>query len=164
MSRVVILKIGDGSFETGFSVTLEIRDNNRLIAPFAEGKLVPNLDIADALQNYRRAYYHWVKSQPSLGITVPHSMITHAAVGDPRDKLRQATQTLKDSLNEWLNSSYLSSIQNHILFHIGTESEVRFLSKLPTLIYNKFPGSVGIFYTNGVPMWKLLLLSREIPR
>jgi branched-chain amino acid transport system substrate-binding protein len=126
MSRVVILKIGDGSFETGFSVTLEIRDNHLLIAPFAEGTLVPNLDIADALQNYRRAYYHWVASQPSLGITVPHSMITHAAVGDPRDNLRQATQTLKDSLNEWLNSSYLSSIQNHILFHIGTESEVRF--------------------------------------
>jgi len=126
MSRVVILKIGDGSFETGFSVTLEIRDNHLLIAPFTEGKLVPNLDIADALQNYRRAYYHWVKSQPSLGITVPHSMITHAAVGDPRDNLKKATKTLKDSLNEWLNSSSLSSIQNHILFHIGTESEVRF--------------------------------------
>ncbi|NCQ69653.1 MAG: ABC transporter substrate-binding protein [Microcystis aeruginosa W13-15] len=126
MSRVVILKIGDGSFETGFSVTLEIRDNHLLIAPFTEGKLVPNLDIADALQNYRRAYYHWVKSQPSLGITVPHSMITHAAVGDPRDNLKKATKTLKDSLNEWLNSSSLSSIQNLILFHIGTESEVRF--------------------------------------
>ncbi len=126
MSRVVILKIGEGNFATGFSVTLEIRDNHRLIAPFAEGKLVPNLDIADALQNYRRAYYHWVKSQPSLGITVPHSMITHAAVGDPRENLRKATKTLKDSLNEWLNSSSLSSIQNHILFHIGTESEVRF--------------------------------------
>ncbi|MCE2669491.1 MAG: ABC transporter substrate-binding protein [Microcystis sp.] len=126
MSRVVILKIGDGSFETGFSVTLEIRDNHLLIAPFAEGTLVPNLDIADALQNYRRAYYHWVASQPSLGITVPHSMITHAAVGDPRENLRKATKTLKDSLNEWLNSSSLSSIQNHILFHIGTESEVRF--------------------------------------
>lgn len=126
MSRVVILKIGEGNFETGFSVTLEIRDNHRLIAPFAEGKLVPNLDIADALQNYRRAYYDWVKSQPSLGITVPHSMITHAAVGDPRENLRKATKTLKDSLNEWLNSSSLSSIQNRILFHIGTESEVRF--------------------------------------
>jgi branched-chain amino acid transport system substrate-binding protein len=126
MSRVVILKIGEGNFATGFSVTLEIRDNHRLIAPFAEGKLVPNLDIADALQNYRRAYYHWVKSQPSLGITVPHSMITHAAVGDPRENLRKATKTLKDSLNEWLNSSSLSSIQNRILFHIGTESEVRF--------------------------------------
>ncbi|MCA2684384.1 MAG: ABC transporter substrate-binding protein [Microcystis sp. M038S2] len=126
MSRVVILKIGDGSFETGFSVTLEIRDNHLLIAPFTDGKLVPNLDIADALQNYRRAYYHWVKSQPSLGITVPHSMITHAAVGDPRDNLKKATKTLKDSLNEWLNSSSLSSIQNLILFHIGTESEVRF--------------------------------------
>ncbi|MFO0164763.1 MAG: ABC transporter substrate-binding protein [Microcystis sp.] len=126
MSRVVILKIGDGSFETGFSVTLEIRDNHLLIAPFADGKLVPNLDIAAALQNYRRAYYHWVESQPSLGITVPHSMITHAAVGDPRENLRKATKTLKDSLNEWLNSSSLSSIQNHILFHIGTESEVRF--------------------------------------
>lgn len=126
MSRVVILKIGEGNFATGFSVTLEIRDNHRLIAPFAEGKLVPNLDIADALQNYRRAYYHWVKSQPSLGITVPLSMITHAAVGDPRENLRKATKTLKDSLNEWLNSSSLSSIQNRILFHIGTESEVRF--------------------------------------
>ncbi|MFN7865014.1 MAG: ABC transporter substrate-binding protein, partial [bacterium] len=126
MSRVVILKIGDGSFETGFSVTLEIRDNHLLIAPFAEGKLVPNLDIAAALQNYRRAYYHWVESQPSLGITVPHSMITHAAVGDPRDNLKKATKTLKDSLNEWLNSSSLSSIQNQILFHTGTQSEVRF--------------------------------------
>ena len=37
MSRVVILKIGEGNFATGFSVTLEIRDNHRLIAPFAEG-------------------------------------------------------------------------------------------------------------------------------
>ncbi|MFM6729816.1 MAG: ABC transporter substrate-binding protein [Microcystis panniformis] len=148
MSRVVILKIGDGSFETGFSVTLEIRDNYHLIAPFAEGRLVPNLDIADALQNYRRAYYHWVKSQPSLGITVPHSMITHAAVGDPRDNLRKATKTLKDSLNEWLNSSFLSSIQNLILFNIGTGSEVRFfiqtthfdLQQIPWECWNFLPG------------------------
>jgi branched-chain amino acid transport system substrate-binding protein len=114
--------------------------------------------------DYDTLFYYLLNLLATAIINNPNSMITNAAVGDPRDNLRQATQTLKDSLNEWLNSSYLSSIQNHILFHIGTESEVRFLSKLPTLIYNKFPGSVGIFYTNGVPMWKLLLLSREIPR
>ena len=163
MSRVVILKIGDGSFETGFSVTLEIRDNNRLIAPFAEGKLVPNLDIADALQNYRRAYYHWVKSQPSLGITVPHSMITHAAVGDPRDKLRQATQTLKDSLNEWLNSSYLSSIQNHILFHIGTESEVRFFIQTTHFDLQQIPWECWNFLHEWCPDVEIALTIQRNP-
>jgi branched-chain amino acid transport system substrate-binding protein len=163
MSRVVILKIGDGSFETGFSVTLEIRDNNRLIAPFAEGKLVPNLDIADALQNYRRAYYHWVKSQPSLGITVPHSMITHAAVGDPRDKLRQATQTLKDSLNEWLNSSYLSSIQNHILFHIGTESEVRFFIQTTHFDLQQIPWECWNFLHEWFPDLEIALTIQRNP-
>jgi branched-chain amino acid transport system substrate-binding protein len=163
MSRVVILKIGDGSFETGFSVTLEIRDNHLLIAPFTEGKLVPNLDIADALQNYRRAYYHWVKSQPSLGITVPHSMITHAAVGDPRDKLRQATQTLKDSLNEWLNSSYLSSIQNHILFHIGTESEVRFFIQTTHFDLQQIPWECWNFLHEWFPDLEIALTIQRNP-
>jgi branched-chain amino acid transport system substrate-binding protein len=163
MSRVVILKIGEGNFATGFSVTLEIRDNHRLIAPFAEGKLVPNLDIADALQNYRRAYYHWVKSQPSLGITVPHSMITHAAVGDPRDKLRQATQTLKDSLNEWLNSSYLSSIQNHILFHIGTESEVRFFIQTTHFDLQQIPWECWNFLHEWFPDLEIALTIQRNP-
>ncbi|TRU26913.1 MAG: branched-chain amino acid ABC transporter substrate-binding protein [Microcystis aeruginosa Ma_SC_T_19800800_S464] len=163
MSRVVILKIGEGNFATGFSVTLEIRDNNRLIAPFAEGKLVPNLDIADALQNYRRAYYHWVKSQPSLGITVPHSMITNAAVGDPRDNLRKATQTLKDSLNEWLNSSYLSSIQNHILFHIGTESEVRFFIQTTHFDLQQIPWESWNFLHEWCPDMEIALTIQRNP-
>ncbi len=163
MSRVVILKIGDGSFETGFSVTLEIRDNHRLIAPFAEGKLVPNLDIADALQNYRRAYYHWVASQPSLGITVPHSMITHAAVGDPRDNLRQATQTLKDSLNEWLNSSYLSSIQNRILFHIGNQSEVRFFIQTTHFDLQQIPWECWNFLHEWCPDAEIALTIQRNP-
>ncbi|MFO0147570.1 MAG: ABC transporter substrate-binding protein [Microcystis sp.] len=163
MSRVVILKIGEGNFATGFSVTLEIRDNHRLIAPFAEGKLVPNLDIADALQNYRRAYYHWVESQPSLGITVPHSMITNAAVGDPRDNLRQATQTLKDSLNEWLNSSYLSSIQNHILFHIGTESEVRFFIQTTHFDLQQIPWECWNFLHEWCPDVEIALTIQRNP-
>ncbi|GCL53741.1 putative branched-chain amino acid transport system substrate-binding protein [Microcystis aeruginosa NIES-3806] len=163
MSRVVILKIGDGSFETGFSVTLEIRDNHLLIAPFAEGRLVPNLDIADALQNYRRAYYHWVESQPSLGITVPDSMITHAAVGDPRDNLRQATQTLQDSLNEWLNSSYLSSIQNHILFHIGTKSEVRFFIQTTHFDLQQIPWECWNFLHQWCPDVEIALTIQRNP-
>ncbi|MCA2626701.1 MULTISPECIES: ABC transporter substrate-binding protein [unclassified Microcystis] len=163
MSRVVILKIGEGNFATGFSVTLEIRDNHRLIAPFAEGKLVPNLDIADALQNYRRAYYHWVESQPSLGITVPRSMITHAAVGDPRDNLRQATQTLKDSLNEWLNSSYLSSIQNHILFHIGTKSEVRFFIQTTHFDLQQIPWECWNFLHEWCPDVEIALTIQRNP-
>ncbi len=163
MSRVVILKIGEGNFETGFSVTLEIRDNHRLIAPFAEGKLVPNLDIADALQNYRRAYYHWVKSQPSLGITVPHSMITHAAVGDPRDNLRKATQTLKDSLNEWLNSSSLSSIQNRILFHIGNQSEVRFFIQTTHFDLQQIPWECWNFLHEWCPDVEIALTIQRNP-
>ncbi|MFM8297685.1 MAG: ABC transporter substrate-binding protein, partial [Microcystis aeruginosa] len=163
MSRVVILKIGEGNFETGFSVTLEIRDNYHLIAPFAEGKLVPNLDIADALQNYRRAYYHWVESQPSLGITVPHSMITNAAVGDPRDKLRQATQTLRDSLNTWLNSSYLSSIQNHILFHINTKSEVRFFIQTTHFDLQQIPWECWNFLHQWCPDAEIALTIQRNP-
>ncbi|MFN5969718.1 MAG: ABC transporter substrate-binding protein [Microcystis sp.] len=163
MSRVVILKIGEGNFETGFSVTLEIRDNHRLIAPFADGKLVPNLDIAAALQNYRRAYYHWVESQPSLGITVPHSMITHAAVGDPRDNLRKATQTLKDSLNEWLNSSSLSSIQNRILFHIGTESEVRFFIQTTHFDLQQIPWECWNFLRDWCPDVEIALTIQRNP-
>ncbi|MDB9431739.1 ABC transporter substrate-binding protein [Microcystis aeruginosa] len=163
MSRVVILKIGEGNFATGFSVTLEIRDNHRLIAPFAAGKLVPNLDIADALQNYRRAYYHWVKSQPNLGITVPHSMITNAAVGDPRDNLRQATQTLKDSLNEWLNSSYLSSIQNHILFHIGNQSEVRFFIQTTHFDLQQIPWECWNFLHEWCPDVEIALTIQRNP-
>lgn len=163
MSRVVILKIGEGNFATGFSVTLEIRDNHLLIAPFAEGRLVPNLDIADALQNYRRAYYHWVKSQPSLGITVPHSMITHAAVDDPRDNLRQATQTLTDSLNEWLNSSYLSSIQNHILFHIGNQSEVRFFIQTTHFDLQQIPWECWNFLHQWCPDVEIALTIQRNP-
>ncbi len=163
MSRVVILKIGEGNFETGFSVTLEIRDNHRLIAPFADGKLVPNLDIADALQNYRRAYYHWVESQPSLGITVPHSMITHAAVGDPRDNLRKATQTLKDSLNEWLNSSSLSSIQNRILFHIGNQSEVRFFIQTNHFDLQQIPWECWNFLHEWCPDVEIALTIQRNP-
>ncbi|GBF52921.1 adenylate cyclase [Microcystis sp. 0824] len=159
----MILKIGEGNFATGFSVTLEIRDNHLLIAPFAEGKLVPNLDIADALQNYRRAYYHWVASQPSLGITVPHSMITHAAVGDPRDNLRQATQTLTDSLNEWLNSSYLSSIQNHILFHIGTKSEVRFFIQTTHFDLQQIPWECWNFLHQWCPDVEIALTIQRNP-
>jgi branched-chain amino acid transport system substrate-binding protein len=90
-------------------------------------------------------------------------MITHAAVGDPRDNLRKATQTLKDSLNEWLNSSSLSSIQNRILFHIGNQSEVRFFIQTTHFDLQQIPWECWNFLHEWCPDVEIALTIQRNP-
>jgi branched-chain amino acid transport system substrate-binding protein len=84
-------------------------------------------------------------------------------VGDPRDNLKQATKTLKDSLNKWLNSSYLSSIQNRILFHIGTESEVRFFIQTTHFDLQQIPWESWNFLHEWCPDMEIALTIQRNP-
>jgi branched-chain amino acid transport system substrate-binding protein len=139
MSKVVILRIGNGSFDAGFDVTLEIRQNHQLIAPITESRLIPNSDIPEALGNYRKAYYHWAKSHPNLKITVPPDMILNQGEGDCLENLIEASHQLNISLNHWLDSSKLSLIQNRVLRNLGNDSDVRFFLQTSDLKLQTVP-------------------------
>ena len=57
MGKLVVLKLGDGSFELGFSVTLQIGEDGDRPSTEIIGKLPPNLEIPQYYSYWQSAYY-----------------------------------------------------------------------------------------------------------
>jgi branched-chain amino acid transport system substrate-binding protein len=164
MSKIVILKIGEGNFEVGFPITLEMRDNAQLIARITEGRLVPNPDILQSLEVYHYSYATWVESHNSLIVTIPSNMLTHVGGDSHAERLKQAIRQLEETFNTWLNSSSLGLIQSRILSKVGSDSDVRFFIHTNNFDLQQLPWQRWQFFREHYPQSEIsLTIQREPP-
>ena len=119
MSKLVVLKIIDGSFEQGFTVMLQIGQEAKPPAVELIGKLPP----APALPVYYRTWHerYWrldsgfrIKSKPGQKTNV--SLL---------DDCIQAAQQLKNTLSQWLLSEEFRPLREKWLETLSPEDDIR---------------------------------------
>jgi hypothetical protein len=105
MGKLVVIKIGAGSFEQGFPVTLEIGEERDRADTSLPGKLPPS-PIDSLYDNWQSEYRKKV-----FGRMTP----AEAQVNNFSDSnLRENSRLLKEELNNWLNSQTFIPIQNKL--------------------------------------------------
>lgn len=105
MGKWVMIKIGEGSFEEGFPVTLEIGEERDRADTSLPGKLPPS-QIDSLYDNWQSEYRKKV-----FGRMTP----AEAQVKNFSDSnLRENSRLLKEELNNWLNSEKFIPIQNKL--------------------------------------------------
>jgi CHASE2 domain-containing sensor protein len=149
VGKLVVLKFGEGSFESGFPVTLQIgEEQDQVIQPsgnqasqgFAyrpvaevNGRLPPALEL---LQYYR----HWQATYRRLGhrmrLEAPKAQITNFSV---IDDCQSAAQALGDRFNHWLRSESFRPIREKWLEQLSPTDSIRLILQTDDPLIQRLP-------------------------
>ncbi len=121
MGKLVILKLGEGNFEQGFPVTLQIGDENARPSLEITGKLPPNPEITHNYHRWQSIYRNLrlpsrVKGLPKQAIQVP-----------TLEQCQQATEEFKLGFNSWLASDSFRAIREKLLEKLTPGDDIRIL-------------------------------------
>ncbi|NEP89159.1 MAG: ABC transporter substrate-binding protein [Okeania sp. SIO2C2] len=109
MTRKVVIKIEEGSFELGFPVSLEFWQDGRIIA--REGKcpqLPPNPDFPRVYDEWRNIY----TKLGGRGIKIPDGQTTNVCI---LEECQNATLTLESNVRNWLGEPIFGAITARII-------------------------------------------------
>lgn len=145
MSKQVVLHIGDGDFENGFPVKLQIRENGRLCVPQVSGKLLPAPEIDKLLNDWLEQHISWGKScRWWRGITVPNQINTNYSSGDSKqgdreDNTSKIAPQFEQALNNWLDHSSIQDIREELLHTVDRNDSVSFIVETENPELQKIP-------------------------
>ncbi|NJK51709.1 MAG: CHASE2 domain-containing protein [Leptolyngbyaceae cyanobacterium SU_3_3] len=109
MSRVAVLKIGQGSFEQGFAVTLQLREDYGSPIAELEGRLPANLEIESLYlcwqQTFRSLTVLDRSNQHSDDWEVDQHLVTHRSTREDIEACRQFAKALEMNMGAWLQST-----------------------------------------------------------
>ncbi len=114
MGRVAILKIGQGDFNQGFEVSLEIKDNRGQSLAEITGRLPANDKIDDLYRSWAQSFdritgiYRKQQQLPNINNDaweIDESLATNIASSDLLADCRQKVQYLEANMQAWLRQS-----------------------------------------------------------
>lgn len=133
VDKLVVLKLGDGSFEQGFSVTLQIGDENAPPVIELMGDLPPNPDLV-------QAYIHWQDRYRNLDLpSRPIGLPKLASQTATLEECQQAAQVLRDRLNAWLQADSFRPLREKWLQKVPEADPVRILLRTQNYQLQKLP-------------------------
>jgi CHASE2 domain-containing sensor protein len=133
VGKLVVFKLGDGSFEQGFPATLQIgEDSDR---PFTEitGKLPPNPEICHYYSYWQSAYYRLGLRTRLEAAAV---QVTNVSV---MEDCYNAAGMLCQSLNAWLGSDSFRSIREKLLEKLMPSDAVRVILQTEDPLLQRLP-------------------------
>ncbi len=133
MGKLVVLKLGDGSFEQGFPVTLQIGEETTRPSTEVTGNLPANLEIFQTYQQWQSAY-----RQLSLQsrLSAPSGQVTNVSL---REECNRAAAILHASLNRWLNTEPFRIIREKLLEQLSPSNEIRMVLQTRDIQLQRLP-------------------------
>lgn len=133
MSKWVILKLGEGSFDQGFTVTLQIGEEGYRPSTELTGKLPAAPQIPEL-------YKQWQSAYRNLGLPLrlnkPKKQTTQVSLTQP---CTEAAKLLRDSLNEWLNSEAFRPVKEGILKKLQPAEVIRLIVQTEDIQRQRLP-------------------------
>ncbi|MCC5669524.1 CHASE2 domain-containing protein [Nostoc sp. CHAB 5784] len=133
MGKLVILKLGEGNFEQGFPVTLQIGDEN--VRPSVEitGALPPNPEIL-------RDYYRWQSIYRNLRLpSRPIGLHKELKQAPSLEDCQQVADEFKARFNTWLASDSFRPIREKWLEKLMLADNIRVLLQTKDFRLQKLP-------------------------
>jgi CHASE2 domain-containing sensor protein len=119
VTKLVVLKFGKGSFETGFPITLEIGEENSRPQSEVISELPPNIELLLNFNRWQAIYRNLDFSARPIGLPKPTTEISEV------EECVQAAKQLSDCLNYWLQSESFRPIREKWLEKLLTSDVIR---------------------------------------
>ena len=133
MGKLVILKLGEGEFQQGFPVILQISDDN--VRPSLEitGKLPPNPEIAKDYYQWQSIYRNF--KLPSRVKGLPKHITQTSSLEEFQEKIDEFI----DSFNIWLTAESFRPICDKLLEKLTPDDDIRILIQTKNFQLQKMP-------------------------
>jgi len=122
MGKLVLFELGDGNFDCGFPVTMQIGDEGKPPALEIRGKLPPNHAIWQQYQRWRETYVS-LESYYRLSVKADGQ----PSSGSFQSDCHQATQQLQSMLEVWLSADSLRTVRERFIARVQQSDDVRIL-------------------------------------
>ncbi|EGJ31279.1 MULTISPECIES: CHASE2 domain-containing protein [Moorena] len=140
IGKLVVLKIGDGCFDQGFPVTLQILEEGK--SPLLEitGRLPPAPEIMQSCQS-------WTTSYHSLGLRSRlEASVVQVTNVSKLERCYNAAQVLGDRLNAWLSSEPFRPIKEKLLEQLLPSDEIRLIIQTENSCLRRLPWHLWDFW------------------
>lgn len=154
VGKLVVFELGEGDFERGFPVTLQIGEEGKNPSVEIRGKLPPNPDILLNYQAWHSTYlglenlYRASKKRDkSTGDSLEPDLNEFRLSKKKEEKTRgsfledcqNAATVLRDNLNTWLNSDALRNLREKFIQKVPASEEMRMLVKTDDVKMQRLP-------------------------
>ena len=133
MGKLVVFKLGDGSFEQGFPVTLQIGDDGLRPSIEITGKLPPAPEIRLYSSRWATAYRRLgarFRLEAKVGIVTNVSKIENCS---------DSAQLLSAATNAWLHSESFRSVRDKFLEQLMPTDEIRVIIQTEDIGLRRLP-------------------------
>ena len=139
MSKLVLLKIGNGDFSQGFPVTLQISEDGDRPFISIDGQLPPAPDIPSL-------YSQWQSNYRNLGIKFRIKFEKATKRSFSETQFYQLIRELSDRINDWLRSPAFLAILELLLSFLSTSEEMRVIIQTEDTILQRLPWHLWDFF------------------
>ncbi|MGQ4648721.1 CHASE2 domain-containing protein [Lyngbya aestuarii] len=133
VGKLVVLKLGDGSFEQGFPATLQIGDEKHHPSLEITGKLPPAPDIPQHYSKWANAYRGLgmrYRLEAKAGFVTNVSKVENCSTG---------AQALSVRLNAWLRTESFYPLREKLLEQLMPSDEVRIIIQTENILLRRLP-------------------------
>jgi len=133
VGKLVVLIVGEGSFEQGFPVTLRLGEEGKNPSMEITGRLPPTLEIP-------QYYSGWATSYRHLGLPSRLEAVVAQVTNVSRlESCSKAAQNLRDRFNTWLHSDSFRPIREKLLEQLMPSNEIRLIIQTENLWLRRLP-------------------------
>jgi uncharacterized protein YjbI with pentapeptide repeats len=142
--KLVVIRLGDGDLNTGFSVTLQIGKEGERPHFESNGRLPRAIELSESYNQWQSAYRRSFKT--SLRLDIPDTQITNISSREFFDECYASAEILNITLNNWLNSQAFRPLKEQLLEHLNTSDSIRIILQTEDNQIRKLPFQVWNFF------------------
>jgi uncharacterized protein YjbI with pentapeptide repeats len=141
MNKVVLMKLGKGTFRKGFPATIQIVEEGNHILAEVQGELPPAPDLPKILEHWRSTYQNLGFSFRSLRYKeqVSTSILS-------REYFNELSNNLEQSINNWLDSQKFRPIKEAFLSKLKQTEEFRIIIQTENIQLRRIPWHLWKFF------------------
>lgn len=142
LEKSVKLKIGEGNFEQGFPVTLEIREDGAPFPPSLDGKLPPEPQLPLLYKQWQSEYDEFLYAIQIKRLTIKEEKEGKRQRVRPQDFIdgvNTSASKLIKTLNDWLNSETFRPIKDKLLKQLQPNDTVQVIIQTEEPILRRLP-------------------------
>jgi CHASE2 domain-containing sensor protein len=142
MDKLVILEL-DGTWETGFRVSLNISDTRGRFLGRIKGNLPANLDLLQQLTQHWETEFRGIEKHDRIR---PKRVVKLGSINERLQQCKISANRLRDRFNNWLERDEFQPVINLLREELNRQDETRFLIQTSDSEIQKLPWSEWDFF------------------
>ncbi|MCC3582650.1 CHAT domain-containing protein [Microcoleus sp. PH2017_30_WIL_O_A] len=137
MAKLVILKLGDGNFDRGFPVILQVGEEGFRPSIEVTGQLPPNSEIVEYYKHWQLIYRSLTRQSRLEKLNA--KVTSSSELIELIENCRNAAEILNSNLESWLNSETFRPIKERLLEKLSPSEPIRVIIQTADLHLRRLP-------------------------